>query len=64
MRRSRRSTVAVYLLVALALVVFVFPIAWLFLTSIKPATLTFAYPPAFTFEPTLDHYAEVTRPGR
>ena len=59
MRRSRRSTVAVYLLVALALIVFIFPIAWLFLTSIKPATQTFAYPPVFVFEPTLDHYAEV-----
>ena len=59
MRRSRRATIAVYLLVALAVVVFMFPIAWLFLTSIKPSTLTFAYPPAFTFEPTLDHYVDV-----
>lgn len=59
MRRSRRATVAVYLLVLLAVAAFMFPIAWLFLTSIKPATQTFAYPPAFIFEPTLDHYVEV-----
>ena len=36
-----------------------FPIVWLLLTSIKPSELTFAYPPALTFEPTLESYQEV-----
>jgi multiple sugar transport system permease protein len=59
MRRSRRATAAVYLLVAGAVVLFMFPLVWLFLTSIKPPTLTFAYPPALTFEPTLESYTQV-----
>lgn len=37
MRRSRRTTVAIYALVAVAVVLFMFPLVWLFLTSIKPA---------------------------
>ncbi len=59
MSRSRRSSALVYALAAIALVFFMFPIVWLFLTSIKPATQTFAYPPVFIFEPTLDAYSEV-----
>ena len=59
MSRSRQSTAWVYGLTALALAFFMFPIVWLFLTSIKPATETFAYPPTFVFEPTLDSYAQV-----
>ena len=59
MRRSRRATLGVYLLAALAVVVFMFPIVWLFLTSIKPSTVTFAYPPVFVFEPTLESYQQI-----
>jgi len=49
----------VYVLVALALVGFMFPLVWLFLTSIKPGSETFTYPPTFIFEPTLDSYSQV-----
>lgn len=59
MRRSRRATALVYLLAGVALLVFMFPLAWLFLTSFKPATQTFAYPPVLLFEPTLDSYGQV-----
>jgi multiple sugar transport system permease protein len=59
MTRSRSSTVLVYVLVVLALVAFMFPILWLFLTSIKPSTETFAYPPSIVFQPTLDSYVQV-----
>jgi len=59
MSRTRASSILVYALVLLALAFFMFPLVWLFLTSIKPSTLTFAYPPAFIFEPTLQSYSEV-----
>ena len=59
MRRSRRATVLVYGLMALTLVAFMFPIVWLFLTSIKPPQDTFAYPPVFIFPPTLQSYKQV-----
>jgi len=58
-RRSRKATALVYVLVALALVGFMFPLLWLFLTSIKPGSETFTYPPTFIFEPTLDSYSQV-----
>jgi multiple sugar transport system permease protein len=59
MRRSRGVTLLVYLLVAGALVAFMFPLVWLFLTSIKPATQTFAYPPVLVFDPTPESYEQV-----
>ncbi len=59
MRRSRRATLLVYVLAVLAVVAFAFPIVWLLLTSIKPSTQTFAYPPVFLFEPTTDNYQQV-----
>jgi multiple sugar transport system permease protein len=51
--------VLTYALVVLALVAFMFPLVWLFLTSIKPATDTFAYPPVFVFQPTTQSYEQV-----
>lgn len=59
MKRSRSTSLLVYGLVALAMVFFMFPIVWLLLTSIKPGTETFAYPPTFVFKPTLEHYSQV-----
>lgn len=59
MRRSGVGTALVYLLVAGTMLLFMFPLAWLFLTSIKPPTETFAYPPVFVFEPTLESYEQV-----
>jgi multiple sugar transport system permease protein len=58
-RRSRRASLAIYLLALAAVIIFMAPIVWLLLTSIKPSQLTFAYPPALTFEPTLQSYQEV-----
>jgi multiple sugar transport system permease protein len=58
-RRSRRATILVYVLMGLTLVAFMFPIVWLFLTSIKPPQDTFAYPPTLVFKPTLDSYQQV-----
>jgi multiple sugar transport system permease protein len=36
-----------------------FPLLWLFLTSIKPPADTFAYPPVFIFPPTGESYSQV-----
>jgi multiple sugar transport system permease protein len=56
---DRALTTAIYALVGLALVVSLFPIFWLFMTSIKPRELTFAVPPAWIFEPTWVNYQTV-----
>jgi multiple sugar transport system permease protein len=58
-RRSWAATALVYLLVVLALVGFILPIAWLLLTSIKPPSQTFATPPVILFTPTLVSYEQV-----
>jgi multiple sugar transport system permease protein len=59
MKRSRSATVLVYGLVIAAVALFMLPLVWLLLTSIKPARDTFAYPPVLAFQPTLDSYTEV-----
>jgi multiple sugar transport system permease protein len=59
MRRSRRTTLAIYALVGVSVVLFMFPLVWLFLTSIKPAPDTFAYPPVIVFTPTVESYTQV-----
>lgn len=38
------------------LMVTIFPIYWMIVTSVKPTELILMTPPVFTFEPTLDHY--------
>jgi multiple sugar transport system permease protein len=57
-RRSVR-TVLTYLALFVAIILSLFPLFWLFLTSIKPKSLTFAIPPAWIFPPTLENYEEV-----
>jgi len=41
------------------LVVFVFPLAWMVLTSLKTAVHATAYPPLWLFRPTLQNYVDV-----
>lgn len=48
-----------YLALLVILAFSLFPLVWIFLTSIKPKSLTFAIPPAWIFPPTLDNYREV-----
>ena len=45
--------------IALVLVFSLFPIAWIFLTSIKVPADAFAFPPKFLFSPTLQNYVSV-----
>ena len=56
---SRPITVLKYIVIALIIVVFIFPIYWMILTSIKPSHEVITYPPIFfSLHPTLDGYAE------
>jgi len=53
------GTVLFVLAVAAILVVFLFPIYWLFATSLKTQAQTWAIPPLLVFSPTFDNYVNV-----
>jgi len=52
-----------YLVVLFIVFVAIFPILWLFLTSIKTQRDAFAMPPVFRFKPILDNYKELFTNG-
>lgn len=45
-----------HVVMLLILMIFLFPIFWMVLTSFKPAEQVLTRPPTFVFEPTLDNY--------
>jgi multiple sugar transport system permease protein len=49
----------VYLVVIITVILSIAPILYLFITSFKPAELTFALPPVWIFTPTLKNYTDV-----
>lgn len=57
-RRDRESRWTYVLLVVL-LIPFLFPLAWMFLSSLKTQVENTAYPPVWIFTPTLQNYREV-----
>jgi multiple sugar transport system permease protein len=57
-RRERVSPWAYLLLIAL-LIPFLFPLAWMFMSSLKTQVQNTAYPPVWVFTPTLANYREV-----
>jgi len=60
-RRRRRKLTAIYLLCVPAVLFAMFPIYWLFNTSLKSDEEMVAYPPTFVpHEPTFRHYEDVT----
>ena len=62
-RSPGRQTVLYVGLVVISLIV-LFPIIWIFITSVKPTADMPAYPPKFVFRPTFEHYARAfTRSG-
>lgn len=62
-RSAGRSTILYVGLVVISLIV-LFPILWIFLTSVKPTMDMPAYPPKFIFRPTFEHYGRAfTRSG-
>ena len=48
-----------YLLLAVILIPFLFPLAWMFLSSLKTQVQNTAFPPVWIFPPTLNNYREV-----
>ncbi len=65
MGRMRKSfnSVLIYIAVTLAVLLSLFPIVYLLITSFKPAALTFAIPPVWNFSPTLQNYYDVFAGG-
>lgn len=55
--------IIVYTLVITAVIISIFPIAYLLLTSFKEPLLTFSLPPVWIFKPTLQNYREVLAGG-
>lgn len=53
----------IYAVVILAVIISIFPILYLLITSFKPAELTFAVPPVWNFQPTLQNYRDVFAGG-
>ena len=56
--------VMIYSFVILAVILSLAPIVYLFITSFKPAELTFAVPPVWNFTPTLKNYTDVFVGGK
>ena len=48
-----------YVLLVLLLIPFLFPLGWMFLSSLKTQVQNTAYPPVWVFAPTLGNYREV-----
>ena len=61
MRTSRRSGEGpwTYILLTMILIPFLFPLAWMFLSSMKSQVQNTAFPPVWIFKPTLNNYREV-----
>jgi len=53
-QKTLLKTLAVYLLLALALIFFIGPILWFVLLAIRPPSTAFSMPPVFMFEPTMN----------
>lgn len=51
--------IAFYFSGIVIIILFLFPIVWMMMSSFKSALVNSAYPPAFIFEPTWDNYASV-----
>ena len=55
-RNSKAIEILRYAVIVVILTISLFPIAWLILTSFKPANDIMVSPPHFIFKPTLDNY--------
>ena len=63
-RRSPGRQTVLYVGLVVISVIVLFPIIWIFITSVKPTADMPAYPPKFVFRPTFEHYARAfTRSG-
>ncbi len=57
--KSKSFTLLLYLIVIIATIVFIFPIAWMFLTSLKSQNDAFTAIPKWIFTVTYDNYQTV-----
>jgi multiple sugar transport system permease protein len=55
-RRKRLQKVAIWITIAVVLVLFVFPIYWLFGMALKQNVQITSWPPQFVFRPTLENF--------
>lgn len=55
--------ILIYAAVLMAVILSLFPIVYLLITSFKPQELTFSVPPVWAFKPTLQNYREVFAGG-
>ncbi len=62
-RKRLGNQVLMYAVVLAAVLLSIFPIGYLLLTSFKPPELTFAIPPVWIFKPTLQNYQDVFAGG-
>lgn len=60
-RLLKRSTL--YSALTIILIITIFPILWVAITSIKPPAYTFAIPPKWIFTPTMDSYKQLFMNG-
>ena len=58
-RGGERVSGWTYVLIVALMVPFLFPLFWMFLSSLKTQVQNTAYPPVLIFTPTLDNYREV-----
>ena len=64
MTRSQKAMlqdILLYVVATVILLIFLFPVVWLFLTSIKTRVDAFAMPPKWIFSPTMDNYRSLFR---
>jgi multiple sugar transport system permease protein len=57
--RKRIGTIVWYIVVIVILAVFLFPLFWMFLSSLRTQIDNTAYPPVWVFKPTLQNYREI-----
>jgi multiple sugar transport system permease protein len=57
------NTILLYTVLLIAILLSLAPILYLFITSFKPAELTFSLPPVWIFTPTLKNYVDVINGG-
>ncbi|WP_248928584.1 carbohydrate ABC transporter permease [Paenibacillus hamazuiensis] len=58
-KKTWKSSLAVYIQLAVCFIVFVFPIVWMLMSAFKENVDITSYPPKFIFSPTLDHFREL-----
>jgi multiple sugar transport system permease protein len=60
---ARRRSALLYLIAAVVLLIWAFPILWAVVVSLKSETEVLAYPPRVIFTPTLDNYRDALLGG-